>query len=126
MSKASGRLEMAAHLAAVLTEESSTTGAHARNSNSHIVARHVVEIMRIALRMENLALRQCNGPWNDGDDERAERARAKALARLKAIGADYGIKSAHVYGDPRGFVVRLDLASGRKNGWGDGWGVMGA
>jgi hypothetical protein len=76
--------------------------------------------------MESLALRQCNGPWGDKDDERAERARAKALQQIKDIGAHYAIRGAHVCGDPRGFVVRIDLHSGRKNGWGDGWGILGA
>lgn len=126
MSKSSDRIEAAAHLAAVLTEEARAAEAKTPAETpwpAHWAARDAIALIKIARAMDNLAVRQCNEPWGDKEYERAERRRAKALERIKEIGKPYGFKGASVHGDPRGFVVRIDLASGRKNGWGDGWGV---
>jgi hypothetical protein len=115
------RIQAAAELSAVLVEEARNAGTE---FYPHIVARDVMALMAISRRMTTLSIRQCNEGWDDAQYARAERARDRALKQIREIGASYGFKGASVSGDPRGFVVRIDLASGRKNGWGDGWGVL--
>lgn len=113
------------------------------------VAADALALLRIGAGVARWAVRACNGEghqimvasvpresggyspgrwewrWTDKDDAAKEKADASALAKLQAIADRYGA-TVKLGGDPRGYVVKLILASGRHNTWGgasDGWGV---
>lgn len=128
--------ENLATLAAVLMLEATTTinpctGAPVCAA-PHVAARDAVTLTRLAREMATAAVRQCNGEgtWQDGrwqwgeeDDNRLEAKKDRIRRRVLEIGAKYGIKGVTLGGDPRGWVLRLHLKSGKTNGMGDGWGV---
>ena len=122
------RMQAAAELAAILLDEARAQEAKTPVETpwpTHWAARDALTLMAISRRMENLSIRQCNYGFDDADAARAERARDKAAKQIADIGKPYGFKGCSVCGDPRGFVVRVELASGHKNGWGDGYGIAG-
>lgn len=105
------------------------------------VAANAMALLRIGAGVKRWAERACNGEghqewrkglsahggrwewaWNDSDTAAHEKADKRAHAKASEIAARYGA-TVEIGGDPRGFVLRLHLASGRKNGMGDGWGV---
>lgn len=114
-----------AELAAVLSAE--ICGQELRVA-PHLIADDVMALRRIAISTKRWAEASCNGytpsgrRWDDAAEKAKDRADARALAAAQAIADRYGAK-AEVGGDPRGFTLRLHLASGRRNGWGDGWGI---
>ena len=109
----------------------------------YMVARDALALLRIGAGVARRAVAYCNGEghrvwgfrhgeggysppgwaWDENDDARKERADEKALAKATEIAARYGA-TVKIGGDPRGFTMRLFLASGRSNGFtGDGWGI---
>lgn len=128
-------LEHAMELAAALAHEaawiqrSKTRPAYYAEPAPHLNARHGLDLIRIGKRVATRAVRACNGEgwekyghWTEKDKARRERADAKAQAKAQSIADEYGAR-VELGGDPRGYVMRLHMRSGRKNGWGDGWGV---
>lgn len=105
-----------------------------------VTAADALALIRIGNGVARWAVRACNGEghrvthpasggwcwqWDDSDNIAHEKADARALAKLQAIADRYGA-TVKLGGDPRGYVVKLRLASGRHNTWGgapDGWGV---
>lgn len=132
------RAHDAALLAALLSAERTTAIASAtgdigsreatRGLAPHIIADDAFALLRIGASVKRWAERACNGQgryawmWDETDDAAKDRADARALAKASEIAARYGA-TVTIGGDPRGYVLRLNLASGRKNGWGEGWGV---
>lgn len=137
----------AATLAALLMIESGSAKAkrHARDRgrttppHPEVVAADALALLRIGKGVARWAVRACNGEgerywqdgkrwawrWDDTHDAAHAKADAKALAKLHAIADHYGA-TVKLGGDPRGYVVKLILASGRHNTWGgaeSGWGV---
>lgn len=105
--------------------------------SAEMIATDALALLRIGASVSHWAMRYCNGQgsewraypngtgayvWTDMDDAAKEKADARALAKASEIAARYSA-TVEIGGDPRGYVLRLHLASGRKNGWGDGWGV---
>lgn len=96
------------------------------------VARDALALLRIGRQASTLAVRQCNGEghwadgrwnWNDADDARAEKHRTTIRKNAQKIADDYGA-TIELGGDPRGYVLRLHLASKASNTFtSDGWGV---
>lgn len=144
-----------ATLAALLMSEchegaSATTKARvgAKVYHPETVAADALALIRIGRGVSRWAVRACNGEghqiysevwgsdgshrpgrwewrWNETDDAAKDKADARALAKLQAIADRYGA-TVKLGSDPRGYVVKLILASGRHNTWGgasDGWGV---
>jgi hypothetical protein len=143
------KVKQAAELAAVLSTEmheghGATTKARvgAQLHPPHVVAADALALLRIGASVARWAVRACNGEghhtfmpagpynqtartvwaWDAEDDAAKDRADARALKRASDIAARYGA-TVEIGGDPRGYVLRLHLASGRKNCWGEGWGV---
>ena len=103
-----------------------------RPSNAFLIARDAQSLARIAKRIERRAVLRCNG------DERISRkgeaaenawsakldaADARDQARVNTLVKVYRA-SCIIGGDPRGYTLKLVLASGRTNDMGrDGWGV---
>lgn len=139
------RTKDAAELAAVLSAERTahtiaTTGDAAcreavRGLAPHQIAADALALLRIGASVKRWAERACNGieryqgngiwcgTWTEADDAAKGKADARALAKASEIAARYGA-SVTIGGDPRGYVLRLVLASGRSNTVGnDGWGV---
>ena len=81
------------------------------------------KILRQAATLQRVAEAACNHElrdWERDSDERAEAALRRSIAELP------GLSIASIGGDPRGYVVKLKLPSGRGNTWGGdetGWGV---
>lgn len=132
-----------ATLAAVLMAEchegaSATTKARpgAKVYHPEIVAADALALIRIGKGCARWAVKACNGikryeggrwseTWRDSDEKAKDKADARALKKLQDIASRYGA-AVKLGGDPRGYVVKLILASGRHNTWGgasDGWGV---
>ena len=104
------------------------------------VAADALALIKIGAGVARWAVKACNGEgtwkpyasgggggwhWGEEHDTAKDKADARALAKLQAIADRYGAK-VKLGGDPRGYVVKLILASGRHNTWGgapDGWGV---
>ena len=99
------------------------------------IASDVSALHRIAAAAKRRAEQACNGierynaklgrymaEWTDADEAAKERADTKALRAAQEIADRYGAK-VKLGGDPRGFVLRLELSSGRRNSIGDGWGI---
>jgi hypothetical protein len=135
MSRTKERLEYAAALGSLLTLEAQAAG---QQMYPHIVARDVAELMKLARRAERVAIAQCNGiprfdaksgqmvsTWTEDDEAKAEKTRANVQEKVKKIGARYDFKGCSVHGDPRGYALKIKLASGRtNNAGGDEWGVL--
>ncbi|MCZ8104006.1 MAG: hypothetical protein O9972_39695 [Burkholderiales bacterium] len=138
MSKAT---QHAATLAAVLMAEEFRQHVSIREHSlrhPEIVARDALALIRISKGVSRWAVLHCNGrerwdaalrrrvaSWTEADDAAKEKADARALTKLQEIASRYGA-TVTISGDPRGYVVKLKLASGRHNTWGgaaDGWGV---
>lgn len=140
MSKAKQAAELAAVLSTEMHEGHSATikaRVGAQLHPPHVVAADALALLRIGASVARWAVRACNGEgrewhqwpngggsyvWGNADDAAKEKADARALAKASEIAARYGA-TVEIGGDPRGYVLRLHLASGRKNGWGEGWGV---
>lgn len=133
------RAQQAAELAAVLMSESYECDGKCemQNPRPEKVAADALALLRIGASVSNWAVRYCNGQgsewraypngggayvWTEKDDAAKGKADARALAKASDIAARYGA-TVEIGGDPRGYVLRLHLASGLKNGWGEGWGV---
>lgn len=109
-------------------------------ASAYSVTEDALALIRIGRGVSRWAVKACNGEghwhydettrrggwrWNETDDKAKEKADDRARAKLQAIADRYGAK-VKLGGDPRGYVVKLILASGRHNTWGgasDGWGV---
>lgn len=102
----------------------------------YAIARDAEELVRLAKRATSLAVRQCNGvirwepgatrphaTWTEADESACERAKERIRKRADEILQPYGGKVLTISGDPRGCVMRLSLASGAQNGFGEGWGL---
>jgi hypothetical protein len=83
------------------------------------VARDALALIRIGRQAATLSVRQCNGEghweggrwhWDDADEARAEKRRATMRKNAQKIADDYGA-TIELGGDPRGYVLRLHLAS---------------
>lgn len=143
-------------LAALLMDEAATKAeteaakslaqfAYAESPHPETVATDALALIRIGRGVARWAVRACNGEghlvwgfrhgestrsapgwaWDESDDAAKDKADARALAKLQAIADRYGA-TVKLGGDPRGYVVKLILASGRHNTWGgasEGWGV---
>lgn len=144
----SEKTKHAATLAAVLMAEAwgghcpayQGTDKFAPRPRPETVAADALALIKIGAGVARWAVKACNGEgtwkpyasgggsgwhWGDENDAAKEKADARALAKLQAIADRYGAK-VKLGGDPRGYVVKLILASGRHNTWGgaaDGWGV---
>lgn len=136
------RAKDAAELAVILSAERITYALPPRACREavrglapHQIAADALALLRIGASVKRWAERACNGieryqrhgilcnTWTDEDDAAKDRADARALAKATEIAARYGASVA-IGGDPRGYVLRLVLASGRTNTMGnDGWGV---
>ena len=136
------KIETAAELAAVLSAEAHHVQASATLRPAyyavpfpHLIAEDALVLLRIGAHVKRWAERACNGieryqgngiwcgTWTEADDAAKNRADARHLKRATEIAARYGA-TAIVGGDPRGYVLRLILASGHSNTFGnDGWGV---
>ena len=86
--------------------------------NSYRVSQDAEEMMRLGKRLANYSLNDCNAGLND----RQEASRDKIAEKAKELAKTYNL-TAHCYGDPRGYVLRLDGEGVERNGWGDGFGV---
>jgi hypothetical protein len=129
------KIEHAATLAARLSYEAATHAAQGMVP-PHVAARDALAMIRIGQGAARRAVQLCNGfprydakarqmlnTWTEADDARREKADAKALERASTIAERYGA-TVKLGGDPRGYVMRLYLASGASNTFGDdGWGV---
>lgn len=139
----------AATLAALLMSETGNVKAirHARKQgrvypwHPEVVAADALALIKIGRGVARWAVRACNGEgrervqypggqwgnkWDEADDAAKDKANDRARVKLQAIADRYGAK-VKLGGDPRGYVVKLILASGRHNTWGgaaDGWGVV--
>ena len=120
-------LSRIAELAAVLASETAT-------QNWNVVARDSAELLRMANRAQSWAEKQCDGiprydrgqivaTWTEADEKARERALTKIRDRATAILQPYGANVASLSGDPRGSVMKIQLASNRRNGWGEYWNV---
>lgn len=145
----SKKMEHAATLAAMLMNEShwvqcnpdlraayrEATGAYHGTVATHAAARDALALLRIGKGVSRRAVQACNGidryqgngifypTWTEADEAAKEKADAKALKAAQAI-ADRYLAKVTLGGDPRGYVMRLYVASGATNGFsGDGWGV---
>lgn len=131
------RTHDAATLAALLSAEAHDTNADREAPAPHIVAEDALALMRIGATVKRWAVRACNGEgrylpnatgrfgwvWDETDNAAKDKADARNLKKATEIAARYGA-TVEIGGDPRGYTLRLHLASGRKNSWGEGWGVM--
>lgn len=117
---------LAAVLTAEVAHESPLPGDAMRT------AADATELVRIAAAARRRSERACNGEghysergwaWDENDDARRERADARATDRANKILEPYGAKVQELGGDPRGPGMRIALASGARNGWGDGWAI---
>lgn len=98
---------------------------------------HAESLIRLGKRAARIAVQQCNGierfdakagrvlaSWTEADQGRADKAKADIEQKANAILAAYGGGNASAGGDPRGYVLKFRLASGRSNGMDSGaWGV---
>lgn len=116
--------EHIATLAAILALE-------AKVKNAVWIADDTLLLLHLGNQAHTLAIRACNGEghwqdgrwhWDDNDEARANRKRAKLLDKAQKIAERYDA-SATIKGDPRGYVLRLHFKSGARNGFGDGYGI---
>lgn len=111
-----------------------------REETIHTLAREgwslaaIRKLLRAATAAQRAAIDECNGPPSHLRDEHGARAWIDALAKRSARAArsvELAVKGqphecVEIHGDPRGYVVKLKLASGRYNTWGGpdcGWGI---
>ncbi|MFC5392647.1 hypothetical protein [Bosea vestrisii] len=122
------------------TEAAIAAALKAQTLHPEVAAADALALIRIGAGVARWAVRACNGEgrervhygngqwgnkWDDADTAAHDKADERALAKLQAIADRYGA-TVKIGGDPRGYVVKLILASGRHNTWGgasDGWGV---
>lgn len=100
----------------------------------HVAAREALALIRIGAGVSRWAVKACNGivryhgngissgTWYESDEAAKDKADARALAKAQAIADRYGATVA-IGGDPRGYVLRLRLASRARLSGDDGWGV---
>ncbi|RWC91664.1 MAG: hypothetical protein EOS72_03140 [Mesorhizobium sp.] len=95
------------------------------------------KLVTLGKRATRLAVQRCNGiwrydttarrvlpSWTEQDEARAEKTAASIMKQATDILGPYGATGVSVDGDPRGFVLKFRLASGRSNSFGgDVWGV---
>jgi hypothetical protein len=117
-----------ARLAAQLAQEIGAT-------SPHRCATDAMALHRIAATAERLAVLRCNGiqryvpgrglesQWTEEDEAHSERQTDLARTKAEKILSPYGASVLTITGDPRGCVVRLQLASKATNGFGEGWGL---
>jgi hypothetical protein len=83
-------------------------------------ARVAKELLRDAAVIQRHSITGCNRETTPQEDARCNQAAArirKLLSNYPGVGVDFG-------GDPRGYVVKLILPSGRYNNMGgEGWGI---
>jgi len=132
----SAKLKSAAVLAAVLMDESHEHSGKCeiQNPSPEMIAVDAIALLRIGAGLKRWAERACNGieryqgngiwcgMWTERDEAAKDRADARYAAKATEIAARYGA-TVQIDGDPRGYVLRLILASGRTNGFGAGWGI---
>jgi len=146
---AMSKVQIAAELAALLIDEShycqsdaafreayfQRTGDRYASAPPHVAARDALALLRIGASVSRWAVKACNGivryqgngiscgTWYESDEAAKDRADKRALAKAQAIADRYGA-TVVIGGDPRGYVLRLRLATKRSNGMADdGWGI---
>lgn len=129
-------------LAAQLARETHANESHVitgRMFTAYVCARDATELCALARRATRLAVKACNGEgtwcvdpqtydrgywsWTEQDEAKNEKALERIAKRIGEIVTPYGAKLLTVHGDPRGCVVRIQLASDATNGIGEGWGL---
>jgi hypothetical protein len=116
--KSESNADPIAVLATVLASEPSSELYH---PHEHAYAAKL--LYRIAVAAKRRAEAACNGDgrrhhhWDDIDEAHKDAMDAKGHAQASEIAALYGATVEPFQGDPRGFIVRLKLASGRSNSW---------
>ena len=129
----------ATYLAAVLAAEYgfAKEGYTPPNHPPYRAARDAESLVRLGKRAQRIAEQRCNGiqrydsqarqtlaTWTEADEARAEKATAQIENQARAILERYGARDITVAGDPRGFCLKVKLASGLSNSFGgDVWGV---
>jgi len=123
-------------LAAVLATETAPGGGSPVGNPYYRAALDAESLVRLGKRAAKIAEQRCNGiprydaaarqvlaTWTEADEERADKAAARIANGAAAILAPYGAGSVTVDGDPRGYVLKFRLASGRSNSFGgEVWG----
>jgi len=124
--KSESNADPIAVLAIVLASEPSSELNH---PHEHAYAAKL--LYRIAVAAKRRAEAACNGEgrrrqvWDDIDEDRKDAMDAKGHAQASKIAALYGATVEPFQGDPRGCIVRLNLVSGRSNGWDrKTWGIV--
>ena len=87
----------------------------------HELLQRAVAFRKLARTLQRFAVKTCNEGLTARETERQSSARDAACALAHLIGGN-----ALTSGDPRGYVLELDLPTGRFNTWGGqekGWGV---
>lgn len=82
-------------------------------------------ILAAATTLQRISELTCSVEMSERETARLERREANAEERVHRLAATFGAR-ADFNGDPRGYVVRLILPSGKYNTWGgaeSGWGV---
>lgn len=95
----------------------------------HLIAQDALKLLRLGARAATLSVRLCNGEgwhgrgWNDADEKCYEKSRERILRDCNGIAAHYNA-TCTLGGDPRGYVLKLQLKTKRNNTFGnDGWGI---
>lgn len=127
----------AVYLAAVLMDEASQERGTLINCPPYRAALDAESLVRLGKRAAKIALDRCNGiqrydtkarqmlaTWTEDDEARADKACERIAKEAAKILESYGATDVRVGGDPRGFTLKFNLASGRSNSaGGEGWGV---
>lgn len=119
------KMQHACKLTAILATE--LNGGH---RGAHLIAQDALRLLKLGRRAATLSVRLCNGEgwqrygvWDDTDEARYERTRERILRECNGIAAHYNA-TCTLGGDPRGYVLKVQLPSKRSNTFGnDGWGV---
>ncbi len=84
-------------------------------------------VWRMARRYAKMQRNACNIFYTDAEQVRIDKAEKRLEARIREAALQLGgVVGVKFTGDPRGYCVRLMLASGRYNTWGgkeDGYGI---
>lgn len=124
-------------LAAALATEKADGGGSPCGFPYYRAATDAETLVRLGKRAARIAVQRCNGierydakarqvlaSWTEEDEARADKSSERIVKEAAEILAPYGAADVSAHGDPRGFVLKFRLASGRSNSFGGGvWGV---
>ena len=91
-----------------------------------IVAASAIELMALAGAISRRAVRECNEPLTDKQQNRADLADLRAYERANEIMQTLGLPPVQRMSDARGYAIKIMLPSGRYNSMGgaeEGWGI---